>query len=146
MHRKQNILFVIADGEHARFVQADDNHALHSIASFDSTAAHKQSSDLGDDAPGASFHSDSTAHHALAPRHDLHSLEKQKFARLVAAQINARQTLDDALVVVAPARTSAVITQNLVPEVGCRVIGVLDKDLVKVPDHELKAHVGRWIW
>ncbi|GBQ26039.1 host attachment protein [Gluconacetobacter azotocaptans] len=146
MLRKQNILFVIADGEHARFVQADHNRALHSIASFDSAAAHKQSSDLGDDAPGASFHSDAIAHHALAPRHDLHTLEKQKFARLVAAQINARQTMDDALVVVAPARTSAIITQNLAPAVGCRVIGVLDKDLVKVPDHELKEHVGRWMW
>src|ERR1700686_3033890 len=88
MSKTRKILIAIADGEHARFVRPRLDNVLRTEQRFDSISAHKQSADLGTDHPGASFHSDASAHHGLAPRHDLHDLEKAKFARFVAAQLN----------------------------------------------------------
>lgn len=105
----RNILIVIADGEHARFVRPAENHALHTVDAFDSTMAHLQNSDLGDDAPGASFHSGSSVHHALNPRHDRHHVEMEKFSRLVANHINEQYRGCDGMVVFAPSHTLASI-------------------------------------
>src|SRR5271155_1108245 len=78
MPKDRNLLIVVADGEHVRFVRPAADNALHSEAELDSPAAHKQSADLGSDHPGASMHTGSSAHHALAPRHDPHALAKVK--------------------------------------------------------------------
>ncbi|HUW81147.1 MAG TPA: host attachment protein, partial [Acidocella sp.] len=88
MSKNPRILIVIADGEHARLVRPRPDNVLRTERHFDSATAHKQSSDLGSDHPGASFHSDASVHHGVAPRHDLHGLEKEKFSRLVAQQLN----------------------------------------------------------
>ena len=82
------LLIVVADGEHARFVRAKQDNALYTDAAFDSAAAHKRSSDLGSDHPGASFHTGSTVRNSIAPEHDLHDQEKEKFAHYVAKEIN----------------------------------------------------------
>lgn len=60
MPRSRNLLIVIADGEHVRFVRPAEDNALHSEA----PAQHQRSADLGGDHPGAS--TGSSAHHALA--------------------------------------------------------------------------------
>jgi protein required for attachment to host cells len=141
------LMIVIADGEHVRFVQPAENNALHSVSSLDSVAAHKQSSDLGSDHPGASYHSDSTAHHAVQPRHDPHELEKQKFAGLVAGQLNqaASQHAFDALVLVAPAHTLSAIRERLDAVANAMVVGTLTRDLVNTPDDELWPHLRQWV-
>ena len=145
IHRR--LLIVIADGAHVRFVRPGSNNALHSDAALDSISAHKRTADLGTDHPGAAFHSDSSAHHALAPRHDLHDLEKEEFARLVARQLNeasSRGEFDD-LVVVAPAHSLNAIRKELDTATDAKVVGTLAKDLVKTPDHELWPHVRAWV-
>jgi len=88
MRFPKRLLIAIADGEHARFVRPDPEHGLQGEASMESFTAHKRSADLGSDRPGASFHSDSAAHHTLAPRHDPHTLEKETFAHAVAHRLN----------------------------------------------------------
>lgn len=147
MPRQQRLLIVIADGEHARFVRPGPDNALHADAALDSFTAHKRSSELGTDHPGAGFHSDSSAHHALAPQHDLHTQAKEKFARVVAQRINeaaARAEFDE-LVVVAPAHSLSIIRDGLDTSTSARVIGTLAKDLVNTPDHELWPHVREWV-
>src|SRR5450755_2442737 len=84
----RNLLIVIADGEHASFFRPAPHNAIHRDESFDSINAHKRSADLGSDRPGGGFHTGASAHHALAPQHDPHTLEKEKFGRLVAQQLN----------------------------------------------------------
>lgn len=146
MPENRNLLFVIADGEHARFVRPAADNALHTQEDVDSPAAHQRSADLGSDRPGASFHSTSTAHHAVAPRHDPHDLAKDRFARDLAARLNgaaARGAFTE-LVLVAPAHTLNTIQAELDASARGRVIGTLDKDLVKTPDHELAAHLHDW--
>jgi protein required for attachment to host cells len=143
MFTRRNLLIVIADGEHARFVRPGPNNALLRDESFDSISAHKRSADLGTDRPGGGFHTGASAHHALSPRHDPHGLEKQKFAHLIASELNdaaARGAFDE-LVVVAPAHTLNDIRDRLDGTTAVRIVGTLEKDLVKTPDHELWPHL-----
>ena len=143
----RSLLIVIADGEHARFLRPTSHRALENMASFTSEAAHQHSADLGADRPGASFHSQSTAHHAVAPRHDLHVMAKEKFARKVAAEIDAmveREAIDD-LVIAAPPPIMSAITATLQDATGRRIIASTHKDFTKMPEGDLWPHLAEWI-
>ncbi|WP_034959117.1 host attachment protein [Komagataeibacter kakiaceti] len=144
MSAHHDILIVMADGEHARFVQPGENHALHTIAAFDAISAHQRTSDMGNDAPGASCHTGSTAHHALNPHHDSHRMAMESFEQFVARQINERACCDE-LILIALARSSSEIVRHLRPGVRARVIDVIRKDLMKVPDAELMKHINHVI-
>ncbi len=143
----QRLLFAIADGEHVRFVRPATDNALHADAAMDSFTAHKKSVDLGSDHPGASYHSGSSAHHSLAPRHDMHDLAKEKFAHAVADRLNTAAAAGafDELVVVAPSHTLSAIRQQLDTATDAKIIGTLQKDLLKIPDDELWQHVRHWV-
>jgi protein required for attachment to host cells len=147
MPRNRNLLIVIADGEHVRFVRPAADNTLRSEATLDSPTAHKQSNDLGSDHPGASLHSGSTAHHAMTPRHDPHALAKEKFAHALARQLNARAAGGgfDELVLVAPPHVLSEIRVALDTAAAATLIGTLAKDLVKTPDSELWPHVREWV-
>ena len=147
MARPLTLRIVIADGEHARFVQPDANNTLRTIGSLDSAAAHLRSRDIGTDRPGRSFESAGGAHHAVGPRHDLHTLEKERFVRLIAEQINAAAENDefDELLLVAPPRALQELHAALDAGARARLIGSLERDLAKTPDHELWPHLREWI-
>ena len=147
MPKDRNLLIIIADGAHARFVRPAENNALHTREEDLSAFAQKRSSDIGSDRPGRSFHTDSTAHHALGPRHDPQRLEKEHFARAVAERLNEELSAGgfDELVIVAPPHTLNAIKEELCTDVQARVIGTLEKDLVKTPDHELWPHLRHWV-
>lgn len=116
-------------------------------AMIDSPFVHKQSADLGSDHPGAAMHSDSTAHHALTPRHDPHALAKEEFAHSVAKQLNASAASGgfDELAIVAPPHVLSEILAALDTATEATIIGTLAKDLVKTPDDELWTHVRVWV-
>jgi protein required for attachment to host cells len=142
-----HLLIVVADGEHARFVRAAPDFALHTADRMDSPTAHQRSSDLVSDRPGATFHSDSTTRHAVAPRYDAHEIAKQQFARAVAARINEEAARDDfgQLVVAAPADTLTAIQEHLDRPARVRIVGTLAKDLTKTPDDALQPHLKEWV-
>lgn len=147
MSRDRRLLIVIADGEHARFVRPDPNLALHTEQVIDSEKAHLRASALGADRPGATFHSDSSAHHALAPRHEPQALEQEKFARRVAHALNAAAARDEFrdLVLVGPPRVLAAVRDELDRPTAAHITGLLSKDLTKVPDSDLQPHLGQWV-
>ena len=147
MSQNTRLLIVIADGAHVRFVRPDADGTLHTVTSIDSPAAHKQSSDIGSDHPGAAFHSQSSAHHARQPRHDPQDLAAQDFAHFVAGEINTRfgQNSVDKLLLAAPSHTLGAIRERLDPGAAAAVAGTLGKDLVKTPDHELEPHLRHWL-
>jgi len=142
MDRHAEICFVIADGGHARFVRTAADNALHTIEALDSATLHDKSHDLGTDRPGRTFESASSTRHAMTPRHDPHELEKDRFARLVGARINAE--VCDELVLVAPAHVLALLDAALDVAARGKVMGTLAKDLAGVPDHELWPHLKEW--
>jgi protein required for attachment to host cells len=147
MARPLTLWIAIADGEHARFVKPDDNNVLHTVQAVDSASAHLRSRELGSDRPGRSVESATSARHAVGQRHDLHEMEKEKFARLVADELNAATARDefDELLLVAPARVMHELREALGRAALSRLVGTLDKDLVKTPDHELWPHVRDWV-
>lgn len=147
MPKRRNLLIVVADGEHVRFVRPAPDNALRSVTALDSVSAHKRSAELGTDHPGASFHTSSSAHHAETPQHDLHALEKEKFAQLIARQLDeaAAHGEFDELVVVAPSHTLIAIRNALDTATDAKIVGTVAKDLIKTPDHELWPHLRTWV-
>ena len=147
MRTLQNLLIVIADGEHARFVQPDADNVLRTTNSLDSSSAHLRSRDIGTDRPGRAFESSGGAHHAVGERHDLHAMEKERFVRLIGEQINAGAARGefDELLLVAPPRALSELREALDAAAQPKLVGVLEKDLVKTPDHDLWPHLREWV-
>lgn len=147
MTLNRGLCFVIADGEHARFVEANPFNELRTTRSFDSVSAHLASHEVGSDRPGRSFESARPGSHGVAPRHDPHALEKTRFADFVADEVGiaAGEGAFERLVLVAPARCLEEIEDELDARTARMVVGRVTKDLVKIPDHELLSHLQQWI-
>jgi protein required for attachment to host cells len=147
MARPLTLRIAIADGEHARFVQPDADNVLRTIGSLDSSSAHLRSRDIGSDRPGRSFESGTTARHGVGQRHDLHAMEMEKFVRLVGEQLSAASGRNefDELLIVAPPRALHELRGALDAATQAKLVGALEKDLVKTPDHELWPHVREWV-
>src|SRR3546814_295020 len=83
-------------------------------------------------------------HHTMDSPSDSHREEKRRFADLLANHINAA-ALDrsyDRLILVAPPKTLGDLRQSLSKEAAAKLDGELPKDLTKVADHDLPAHLG----
>ena len=147
MARPLTLWIAVADGEHARFVQPDANNTLRTVGALNSASAHLRARDLGADRPGRAFESGASAHHAVGPRHDPHLLEKERFIRLVGEQISAASGRGefDELLLVAPPRALNELREALDGATQAKLIGTLEKDLVKTPDHELWPHLRDWV-
>lgn len=145
MHRK--LCFVVADGGHARFLRPATDYALHTFDSLDSDTVHKKDHDLVSDRPGRAFESASPGRSAFTPRNDPHEMEKDRFAKAVAARINEESAADafNELVIVAPAHILKDVTEALNVTTAAKLIGSLAKDLVKTPDHALYPHLKEWV-
>ncbi len=147
MAKQQRLLVVIADGEHARFLRQTPHDTLHQDRVVEASAAHQRPSELRSDGPGASFHTGSSAHHAITPKHDPKQLEKEKFAAFIAGEIDGAVAAEtwDALVVVAPAHSMAVLRERLGPAARAILAGTIEKDLIKTPADELASHLRQFI-
>jgi protein required for attachment to host cells len=137
----------IADGEHARFVQLDANNVLRIVQAIDSASTHLRSRNIGSDRPGRALDNAASAHHAVSGRQDLHRMEKEKLTPLVAEQLNAAAALGefDELLLVAPPHALHELRGSLNAATKSKLVGALDKDLVKTPDNELRPHVQEWV-
>lgn len=147
MAKPLTLWIVIADGEHARFVQPDARNELRTVGALDSASAHLRSRDIGADRPGRAFESGASAHHAVGQRNDLHAMEKEKFIGLVGEHVGAASGRDefDELLLVAPPRALPELREALDAATQAKLVGTLEKDLVKTPDHELWPHVREWV-
>ena len=137
----------MADGEHARVVSPVVAHQQFATQiAFDSTTAHLRAHDLGTDRPGRTFESTGTLRHAITPRQDPHQAAKHDFVVQVAHQVNAQAETNvfDRLVLVAPGRALHDLREALTPHARGKMVGTLEKDLTKVPDHELTGHLAEW--
>ena len=136
---------VVADGEHARVLIAGEAPGQFTTdKAFDSKDAHRRATDFGGDSPGRAFDSTGVARHAFEPRVDPHLAAKRDFLHWLADWIDDAAGRDafDRLSVIAPARALASLQESLGPAARSRLIGTLDKDLVKIPDHEIPVHLS----
>ena len=142
--KRAKLWYVIADGGRARFVARDEEGAFRTLSSFVSTELHKSTHELGRDRPARVKESASPARHAVEPRRDLHEAAKDAFIRTVATEL-AAQLKDgkfDELVLVAPPGVIAELKDALSKPIAKLVVEELQKDLTKVPDHELTGHLS----
>ncbi len=146
MKKAEKLWVVIADGEHARVVMPAPAQQFATTLALDSAAAHKRSAELVSDRPGRGHESATTTRHAIAPRHDPHELAEQAFVREVARQLDEHAAGGefDRLVLVAPTRALNNLRSAIGANARARLAGTLAKDLVKVPDHTLYAHLEAW--
>jgi protein required for attachment to host cells len=141
--KKAKLWYVIADGGRARFVERDDNGALRTISSFVSTDLHKRASDLGRDRPARVMESATPGRSAVEPRRDLKEAAKEDFVKLVAEQLAAEHGRGqfDKLMLVAPPGVLTELKEKLSKPIAKLVVDALQKDLTKVPDHDLTEHL-----
>jgi len=136
-------LYVIADGGRARFVERDEIGEFRTIVSFVSSEAHQRAHDLGLDRPARVKESASAARHAIEPRRDLHVAAKEDFVKHIAGEIDVehgRKSFDN-LVLIAPARVLTELKEKLSKAMVQLAGDSLQKDLTKVPDHDLAEHL-----
>ena len=142
--KRAKLWYVIADGGRARFVEHDDQGVFRTLSSFVSTELHKSTHELGRDRPARVKEGATPARHAVEPRRDLHEAAKDAFIRTVATEL-AAQLKDgkfDELVLVAPPGVIAELKDALSKPIAKLVVEELQKDLTKVPDHELTGHLS----
>jgi protein required for attachment to host cells len=142
--KTSKIWYVIADGGAARFVERDLRGMFRTVVSLVSPKVHERSHDLGLDRPARVQESASPSRHAVEPRRDLHEAAKEDFVRTVAAELAVlhEQGQFDELVLVAPARVLGELKDSLSKPMAKVVVKELQKDLTKVPDHELAGHLS----
>jgi protein required for attachment to host cells len=142
--KKAKLWYVIADGGRARFVERDENGAFRTVLSFVAAELHARSSDLGRDRPARVMESATPGRSAVEPRRDLHEAAKLDFVALVAEKIGDEHESGrfDSLVLVAPPGVLTELKHKLSKPMAELVVKDLQKDLTKVPDHDLTEHLA----
>jgi protein required for attachment to host cells len=142
MRHSPKLIFLVADGAHARFVErsAETGHFVTSHRLDGEALLRSERVAQRGAASGRSFESASSARHKLG-REGAYRRVKSAFARGVAETLAAfaAERAAAGVVLVAPSHTVTALREAL-PR-GVSVVATLDKDLVKTPDHEL----GAWL-
>ncbi len=143
----ERLWVLIADGEHARVVTpVVAAGQFVTEVTFDSESALLRSSDMGSERPGRVHESASTTRHAITPRSDPHASAKHHFVSDVAKLIDEHALRHEfaRLVLIAPASALHDLRAALGKAALGMVVGSLNKDLVKLTDHDLIPHLAEW--
>ena len=97
----------------------------------------------GTDAPGRAIQSVGARRSAMEQT-DWHEQEEHKFLTDLAGRLDAAVTAGDAkaITIVAPPRALGVIRQAYSPRLRDALRAEIDKDLVKMPVHEIEKHLA----
>jgi protein required for attachment to host cells len=136
---------LIADGARARIlVNEGPGKGVTPLEGGTFESAHDASHALGDDKPGRTFESATTARHAYEPSQDPHRELKRDFAAELAAMLDQRllQKDYDRVILVAPPKMLGDLRAELTEAVRAVLYAELDKDLTKTPVKELPGHLG----
>ena len=143
--KQKTTWIVVADGARARFlVNKGPGTGLAAALPEDLMADKRQSRELGRDKPGRTFDRAGTGRHAEEPRTDPHRHVQEQFARDVAALLEKHRLAGsyDRLVLVAAPKMLGDLRKALSVETARLADGELDKDLTKIPVHELPRYIG----
>ena len=129
---RARILEVVGKGKVARMISGSD-------AKLDNPPSHEQ----GRDRPARVHESVGNVRHAIEPRHDPHRARETLFARQLGIMLGdyAFRNDFDRLVIVAPAPMLGDLRRVLQPEVLGKVVAEIDKDLTKIPTHDVLSHI-----
>jgi protein required for attachment to host cells len=135
---------LIADGARARLLLAEGRgKPLVEVPDSDLRHDSKPDHDLSADRPGRVHESANVSRHAIE-RDDLHRREKERFAQSLADALDKRLANRefDRLVIAAAPETLGVIRSSLSERVKAVILGEVAKDLTKIPNPQVKLHLG----
>ncbi|UEM07869.1 host attachment protein (plasmid) [Skermanella rosea] len=145
MHRHAIIWFVLVDGAKTRILRcrSSDPDGIEVVLEEDSREAELRAHDLVTDRPGRSYESASPLRHAVGGP-DPHEAAMERFEAGVADIIDRAASQDrfDGLVLVAPPRVLGRMRQALGARARERLILEEGKDLLGLPDAELKSRLS----
>ena len=139
-----NALVLIGDGQKALFLRNKGTAhqvrlEVEQVLEQDNPATREQ----GTDRPGRTFQSAAKNKRSGLETTDWHELEKERFARRVAAALEqlVRGEKVKKIVVVAPPRTLAELRTAFHADVKSRIVAEIDKDLTKLPVDQIEKHL-----
>ena len=142
---------LIADAAHARVLETVGvGKPLTPVPAFAMNQSLPPSRELGDERPTRTHDSMGESRHGVEAHSDARRELKRKFATLVAEKLEAALAVHafDRLVLVAPPAMLGDLRHVLKKSLAERVVAEVDKDLVKVADHDIAAHLasveGAW--
>jgi protein required for attachment to host cells len=99
--------------------------------------------EIGTDEPGRSFQSVGTARSAMEQA-DWHTQEEERFLAKLAARLDAAVQAGEvkSLVIAAPPRALGVLRQTYSHGLRKALVAEIDKDLVRMPVHEIEKHLA----
>ncbi|MCX7381891.1 MAG: host attachment protein [Alphaproteobacteria bacterium] len=116
---------LVADGDSARVVTPSAREGqFHTVESFQ--------------------HAGTGAHHGAASRLDPHAQAKQRYAASIAEALDRQVAAYTQLVLVAPPHTLHDLREALGKQATAKVVDSLNKDLVKLNDHDVSGHLAKW--
>jgi protein required for attachment to host cells len=137
---------VVADAARARiFVQEKHGEPLAALdqGDFHNPDSSHHTRDLGSDRPARSQESVGSARHAIEPKHDPRRMAAAAFAKDIAGYLEqgAMGKRYDRLAIVAPPHILGDLRKSLGKHTEALVVAELNKDLTKIPLHELPSHL-----
>jgi protein required for attachment to host cells len=134
---------VVCDGKKALVLEnAGDEKFLNLKTREVFNHADPKTHEIGTDKPGRSFSSVGHGRSAIEQA-DWHTQEEEKFLRTLAQHLDAEVKAGRAtsIVIVAPPRALGVLRPAYTHDLRKAVCSEVDKDLVKVPVHEIEKHL-----
>jgi protein required for attachment to host cells len=135
---------LVADGARSHLLLSEGRgKPLTEVKGSEHKIVLKPDHELSAERPGRVHESANVSRHAIE-RADLHQREKERFAQSLAADLDLRLANGeyDRLVVAAAPETLGVIRSSLSAKVKSTILAEVAKDLTKLPNPEIKAHLG----
>jgi protein required for attachment to host cells len=138
-------LVFVGDGQKALFLRNTGDATLLNLTTAQVlTDENPPTHEQGTDRPGRAFQSVAKTKRSGMETTDWHELEKELFARRVAAALEqmVRGEKVKTIVVVAPPRTLAELRNAFHADVKNRIVAEIDKDLTNLPVDQIEKHLA----
>jgi protein required for attachment to host cells len=135
----------VGDGQKALFLRNTGDATLLNLTTAQVlTDENPPTHEQGTDRPGRAFQSVAKTKRSGMETTDWHELEKELFARRVAAALEqmVRGEKVKTIVVVAPPRALAELRNALHADVKNRIVAEIDKDLTNLPVDQIEKHLA----
>lgn len=144
----ERMQILVADAGKAHlFRRAMRRGALEETATYVNPEARQLSHELAEGRPGRTYESHGSARHAMEPRSDPHIRAEEAFAKLLVDEVSRHMAADRAcgLVLIAAPRFLGSLRAALPAPLARRVALEVDKDLLRLPEQELRQRVGELV-
>jgi protein required for attachment to host cells len=135
---------VVCDGKKALILENAGDEKFPNLKTLEAYEhPDAKSREIGTDAPGRSVGSVGPGCSAMEPT-DWHDQEERRFLHNLSGRLNAELNAGrmESLIIIAPPRALGVLRQSYSQNLKGALRAEIDKDLVKLPVHEIERHLA----